>query len=175
MFVWRRRFLTSCLRRSLPRWLSSGACLLLACLLLPHGASAQQYTFRQYGQQDGLMNLSVLCLMQDRSGYIWICTENGLFRHDSSAFERFGVKEGLRDTFVHSVAEDGAGRLWVGASADLYLRQDQRFVAVRPDGQSVSVDDGTRIVPEPSGNLLIVSREQLRELWQGNDGDRKSV
>jgi diguanylate cyclase (GGDEF)-like protein len=142
----------------------------LACLLLPHGGSAQQYTFRQYGQQDGLMNLSVLCLMQDRSGYIWICTENGLFRHDSSAFERFGVKEGLRDTFVHSVAEDGAGRLWVGASADLYLRQDQRFVAVRPDGQSVSVDDGTRIVPEPSGNLLIVSREQLRELWQGNDG-----
>ena len=67
----------------------------MCLLLLPHGAIAQQYTFRQYGQQDGLTNLTVLCLTQDRSGYIWICTENGLFRHDSSVFERFGAKEGL--------------------------------------------------------------------------------
>ena len=165
------RFLTSCLWRCLPRWLSSPACLPLMCLLLlPHGAIAQQYTFRQYGQQDGLTNLTVLCLTQDRSGYIWICTENGLFRHDSSVFERFGEKEGLRDSYVYSVAEDSAGRLWAGTTADLYLRQDERFVAVRPDGQSVSVDRGTKIVPEPSGKLLIVDHEQLRELWQSNDG-----
>ena len=140
------------------------------CLLLPYGASAQQYSFRQYGQQDGLTNLTVSCLTQDRSGYIWICTENGLFRHDSTGFERFGEKDGLRDTYLHSVAEDGAGRLWAGATADLYLRQDRRFIAVRPDGQSVSVDVGTSILPESSGNLLIVDHEQLRELWQGNEG-----
>ena len=137
-----RRFSTSRLGRCLPRWLSSGACLPLLCLLLPYGASAQQYSFRQYGQQDGLTNLTVSCLTQDRSGYIWICTENGLFRHDSTGFERFGEKDGLRDTYLHSVAEDGAGRLWAGATADLYLRQDRRFIAVRPDGDEASAFDG---------------------------------
>jgi diguanylate cyclase (GGDEF)-like protein len=165
-----RRFFISHLSH-LVRWLPSSVSLALLCLLLlSHGASAQQYTFRQYGRQDGLTNLSVTCLTQDRSGYIWICTDNGLFRHDSAVFERFGEKEGLRDTYAHSVVEDGTGRLWVGTSSDLYLRQDRRFVAVRPDGQSVSADMATGIVPEPSGNLLIVDHGQLRELWQGDDG-----
>jgi diguanylate cyclase (GGDEF)-like protein len=164
-----RRFFAFC-SSYLELWLRSSASFVVLCLLLAHAVSAQQYTFRKYGRQDGLTNLSVTCLTQDRSGYIWVCTDNGLFRHDGAVFERFGEKEGLQDTSAHDVAEDGAGRLWVGASADLYLRQDRRFVAVRPDGQSVSVDRATHIIPEPSGKLLIVDHGQLRELWQGDDG-----
>lgn len=84
---------------------------IMLTLLLPHVGSAQQFTFRQYGQQDGLADLAVTCLMQDRAGYIWVGTENGLFRHDSSTFERFGETAGLGDTTIHSVLEDSSGRL----------------------------------------------------------------
>src|SRR6185312_16675439 len=78
------------LLRRLSRPVRAAALLLLAALahaaLMP--AVAQQYTFRGYGQSDGLGNLSVSCLVQDHAGYLWVCTENGLYRHDGREFER---------------------------------------------------------------------------------------
>ncbi len=50
---------------------------------------AQQYSFRDY--VDGLGNLSVNCLLQDRTGFLWIGTESGLYRYDGSRFWRFGT------------------------------------------------------------------------------------
>jgi len=127
-------------RRGLVLW-----ALLLVVLCAPV-VHAQQFSFRQYAQQDGLSNLSVTALMQDRDGFIWVGTENGLFRHDSNDFKRFGNAEGLEDTFVHSILEDSAGRLWVGESHDLYLRDGERFRAVRPDGQELSIGYGARLL-----------------------------
>jgi ligand-binding sensor domain-containing protein len=56
---------------------------------------AQRYTFRQYGSQQGLTNLSINCLLQDRTGYLWVGTDNGLFRYDGSSFRAFSHAEGL--------------------------------------------------------------------------------
>lgn len=38
----------------------------------------QQYSFKDY--VDGLGNLSVNCLLQDRAGFLWIGTESGLYQ-----------------------------------------------------------------------------------------------
>src|SRR5689334_16877081 len=138
--------------------------LLLMVLYAP-GMYAQQVSFRQYVQQDGLSNLSVTALMQDRVGFIWVGTENGLFRHDSSDFKRFGNAEGFEDAFIHSILEDSAGRLWVGTSNDLYLRDGERFRAVRPDGQELSVDYGARLLTPGKDRLWVLDKSGLLELW----------
>lgn len=135
-------------------------------LLLPISVVAQQIPFHKYEQQDGLSNLSVTSLYQDRGGYIWVGTENGLYRHDSTGFQRFGEPEGLEDTSVHSTFEDGAGRLWVGTSHDLYVRDDGTFRAVRPDGRELNVLSGMRIASITPNRLLVVDREELTELWR---------
>ena len=63
----------------------------LACapLLQP-----QRQLFHQYGSSDGLSNLNVRCLLQDRTGYIWVGTDNGLFRYDGGKFLGFGHADG---------------------------------------------------------------------------------
>lgn len=139
------------------------AALLLLALLAP--AMAQQYVFRGYGQADGLGNLSVTCLVQDRAGYLWVCTENGLYRHDGREFQRLGERDGLRDTAVHSAVEDGLGRLWVGTAHDLYLYDGQRFSPVRPKGRALSVAYGSRIARAPGNHLWVIDRETLLELF----------
>ena len=94
------------MKRFLPR-----LCALVSLILLvPYVAFAQDSAFRQYGQQDGLTNLSVTALLQDRPGYIWVGTENGLFRHDGTGFELFSSTDGLEDTWVRDMIEDPAGR-----------------------------------------------------------------
>ena len=41
-----------------------------------------RFLFRIYDTKDGLANLSVWTLAQDRTGFIWAGTEDGLFRYD---------------------------------------------------------------------------------------------
>ena len=137
----------------------------LLALLVPLAASAQEFTFRQYGQRDGLANLSISRLLQDHEGYLWVGTENGLFRHDGTDFERFGADEGLRDTWITAMVEDPAGRLWVGTANDLYVRVDRRLQPVRPDGHSLSIADGERIIAPSASRLLVLDQERLVELW----------
>jgi diguanylate cyclase (GGDEF)-like protein len=155
------------LLRKLSRRPIRTAVLLLWAALAPAvfaPAVAQQYTFRGYGQSDGLGNLSVGCLVQDRAGYLWVCTENGLYRHDGREFERLGENDGLQDTEVHSVVVDAAGRLWVGTAHDLYLFDGQRFAAVRPNGHALSVAFGARLATAPNQHLWVIDGERLLEL-----------
>jgi CheY-like chemotaxis protein len=52
--------------------------LLAISLRLP----AQRYSFKPYGLEQGLGNLTVRSLLQDRTGFLWVGTYNGLFRYD---------------------------------------------------------------------------------------------
>jgi len=59
----------------------------LAVLLLTAGAlCAQEYSFRTFGNADGLANLAVRQIYQDREGFVWVSTENGIFRYDGGSF-----------------------------------------------------------------------------------------
>jgi diguanylate cyclase (GGDEF)-like protein len=142
------------------RMLAFGLVLLFAL----HDARAQQFTFRQYGQEDGLANLALACLLQDRAGFIWMCTENGLFRHDGTDFERFGEDEGIDTTVIHDAVEDSSGRLWVGTASDLYLGVDGHFRAIRPEAHNLVIDPGRRIAALAADRVVVINKDQLLEL-----------
>ena len=69
--------------------------LLVACLSLAVPGNAQLYSFRYYGVEDGLTNLAVKVIFQDRRGFLWVGTEGGVFRFDGSQFQRYGPAQGL--------------------------------------------------------------------------------
>jgi ligand-binding sensor domain-containing protein len=139
---------------------------LVMCVLViaPREAAAQQFTTRHDRQIEGLGNLSVTCLLQDRAGFIWMCTENGLFRHDGVGFERFWKSEGIDSSTIRGAVEDASGALWVGTSQDLYRRDEHGFRAIRPEGRSLRLAAGLRIAALASGRLLVIDADQLLEL-----------
>src|SRR6202000_1410582 len=63
-----------CLMRSLS---IAGVVVLTLCGLCG-SAPAQRYTFHAYGQSDGLKNLNTRCFLEDATGFLWVCTEDGL-------------------------------------------------------------------------------------------------
>ena len=107
-------------------WLRS---ILILLLLIP-SALAQRYTFKHYGQDEGLSNLATECLFQDRAGYLWVGTQNGLFRYNGSVFTPFGSADGLPSSSVGSLAETPDGVLWVGTQGGLARRQGVRFAEI---------------------------------------------
>ncbi|MGJ5816043.1 two-component regulator propeller domain-containing protein [Paludibaculum fermentans] len=107
--------------------------ILIAALLSP-SLQAQRYSFKTYGQEQGLSNLATECLFQDRTGYLWVGTQNGLFRYDGAAFTRFGDADGLPSSTVDSIVESTDGVLWVATSRGLARRHGSRFEPVHIPG-----------------------------------------
>ncbi|SFQ77791.1 Signal transduction histidine kinase [Hymenobacter arizonensis] len=89
--------------------------LLALVLVFTQPARAQQAFLRQFGPVEGLRTPFIYALLQDRQGYLWLGTAEGLVRYDGTRFVTFTKKDGLTEDFVVSVREDPAsGHLWVG-------------------------------------------------------------
>ena len=64
-------------------------------------------------------DMSIVALLQDRQGFIWIGTHNtGLYRYDGYQAVRYAHRpadeRALPNDQISALFEDGAGRLWVG-------------------------------------------------------------
>ncbi len=117
----------------------------------------QQYSFKDY--IDGLGNLSVNCLLQDRAGFLWIGTESGLYQYDGSRFWQFGEKEGLPSGFVRALSLDRDGRLWVGTRDGLAFRTGQRsFSTVTFQQQNLRIPYDTTLASSPDGLVYAVTQ-----------------
>jgi len=140
-----------------------GACKLLACLLLcAAGAEAQQYAYRTYRHPQGLKNLSVNAMTTDGEGFLWIASENGVFRFLGSRFERFGPEEGIAEIDVHAVAADPDGSVWAGTRGNVYRWDGHRFVAASKT--PVDVEGEFDVAVEDARRLLIVDHRRLFRL-----------
>jgi signal transduction histidine kinase/CheY-like chemotaxis protein/HPt (histidine-containing phosphotransfer) domain-containing protein len=72
---------------------------------------------RQFGPADGLSQPFIYCLLQDRQGYLWLGTGEGLVRYDGARFVTLTTQDGLAEDFVTGLWEEpGTDRLWVAHS-----------------------------------------------------------
>jgi len=109
---------------------SLGKAVILA-LAFAAAAVAQQYSFRFYGAAEGLQNLVVLSLAQDRAGFIWVGTEGGLYRYDGTRFRLMGLAEGLPCSGeAHGLFLSSDGALWTNTCGGIFRFDGQRFQAI---------------------------------------------
>ncbi|MGW8389373.1 ligand-binding sensor domain-containing diguanylate cyclase [Pseudoduganella sp. HUAS MS19] len=139
--------------------------LLAAALpLAAHDASPQHIPLQHFGQNEGLGNLSVTALIQDASGYLWVGTENGLFRYNGADFRRYGIRQGMTDPFVTALHSSSTGTLWVGNHENLYRLDQGRLAPVLWEGQRIPVWPFQPMAEGPNGELLLASEGRLLAL-----------
>src|SRR5687767_8545118 len=86
-------------------------------------ASGQSYYFKHYQVENGLSNNTVYCSIQDKKGFLWFGTKEGLNRFDGYRFKLFksGNDENqLKKEFIFCLYADSVNRLWVGTQNGLY-------------------------------------------------------
>lgn len=105
------------------------------------------YYFRSLQVEDGLSQSSVYTIFQDRQGYMWFGTQDGLNRYDGHTFKVF--KKNSRDSCslgnntVTALSQDGQGMIWVGTGDGAY-RYDprtgefRRYTTQTIDGEQVA-------------------------------------
>jgi ligand-binding sensor domain-containing protein len=96
-------------------------------------STATAQTDRLFSSEDKLPNSHVNSVYQDKKGYIWICTEDGLCVFNGTDFKTYyhipGDSTSLENNHVIQVLEDSHGNFWIGTVLGLqrYHRETDSF------------------------------------------------
>ena len=118
---------------------------------------------------DGLPQATVMAVLQDSQGFVWIGTEDGLVRYDGRDLHRYArtrTEEGsLAGNFVWDIAEDSRGDLWIATKDGglaRWSRAADKFTVYRHDpGNPASLASDT---------IRAVAIDERGRVWAATSG-----
>ena len=122
--------------------------------------SFHHYVRNHWALEQGLPQLSVLAIAQDRPGYLWFGTQAGLSRFDGVRFTNFDLDNtpGLPSTWIEALHTDDEGRLWIGTPQGLAVREGNQVTPLAlADGEAPGVVDVNALARDARGRLLVAS------------------
>ncbi len=153
-----------------------GVCVLLAYTASAFGAvrmaDQRDLVFDRLGAQQGLSQLGVTAIAQDQQGFIWVGTQEGLYRYDGYSFETFYHLDDDPGSLLHDqirdIFPDSKGNLWVGTDAGLnrYDPHTGKFdvYSLVPDGDGQGVTKVLSLFEDRSGTLWVGTDTGLFEM-----------
>lgn len=99
----------------------------------------ENYVFENYSIPQGLSNPTINCIYEDKYGFLWLGTNDGLSRYDGYEFKVFknnsSDSSSLPANSITSISEDLNGNLWIGGANVLvkYNRVNNSFIEVAFD------------------------------------------
>ena len=85
----------------------------------------EHYYFKNLSVQNGLSQNTVNAILQDKQGFMWFGTKDGLNRYDGLSFRKFKhdgrSQQSIGNSFITALYEDAEGNIWVGTDVGLYI------------------------------------------------------
>ncbi len=126
------------------------------------------YSYEHFTTKEGLSQITIRCLLQDRTGYLWIGTNDGLNRYDGYSFKtyrhRLYDKNSICNNRITSIFEDSSGLIWIGTEYGLntYNPETEKIASFE-----TMADDSLKILksfimsifeqPEDTGKIWIAT------------------
>lgn len=141
-------------------------CSIIALILLTTHTNAQ---FHRLTLEEGLSQSTIFAIVQDKNGFLWVGTQDGLNKYDGYKFTHFKNKSSspneLSDNNILTLCVDQRGLLWIGTEGGGLNRFDpirETFTHFRHDPQdpgSISSDYISHIYEDSEGILWIGTEE----------------
>ncbi len=141
------------------------AIVLLICTALP--GVAQQYNYRHYTTREGLPSMVVYDVLQDKQGFIWIATKDGLSKFDGYRFKTFTTDDGLPDNEIIGITLGPDGKVWAMPfrSGLAYVENDSVNIPTNIDGKRQPV---RRFEIDSRGHLWIARMNGTIDEYYGS-------
>ena len=141
--------------------------LLLFCLLSSSlcPAKERQLIFRSFNADNGLAHNTVLAVIQDRTGFMWFGTKDGLNRYDGSEIRTVAVTDAIPgNNYISALCEDNKGCIWIGTDSGVCLYDPEteranRFLLKADDGSRIT-ENIPQIVLAPDSTVWIAAGSQ---------------
>ncbi|MGH8049551.1 MAG: diguanylate cyclase [Arenimonas sp.] len=131
--------------------------------------STDDANFETIGDRSSIYDGVVTALAQDKAGFIWIGTPNGLIRFDGYQFRRYAFDpvdaHSIGGNFVRVLLMASDGKLWIGTDADGVsvfdpaTRKFSRYANHPEQSQSLQ-----------SGSIRSLAEGLDKEIWIGSTG-----
>ncbi|MFH2142893.1 MAG: two-component regulator propeller domain-containing protein [Bacteroidota bacterium] len=120
-------------------------------------ANSQKIKFRIFDIESGLPNNFINSINQDKNGYLWIGTSEGLTRYNGLNFDQFKTIDGLSDDFISATFIDKKGIIWFGHSdGNVSIYKSGKFKTI-VSGLSTII---TGITEDNTGNKWIATQTE---------------
>ena len=133
---------------------------------------AKQYSFRHFSVTTGLASNSVNDVLQDKDGYIWLATTNGLQRYDGNSFLTFKARPGdpwsIPNTDIANLYRDRKDKLWITYDNNNFgVFDTKRFAYHKADiaWDNANIALTQHFVELQTGELLLIKRD--RAIFRG--------
>ena len=132
-----------------------------------------QYAFRSLDINNGLSQNTVHAILQDKQGFMWFGTKDGLDRYDGISFRTFMKESGtLGNNFITSLYEDNLGQIWIGTDVGLYvycpqMEKVRHFTLIINQLAilGIVIEDSPRLSYNPDTSFLVPSYQIDRTVY----------
>ncbi len=117
------------------------------------------YVLDHWNVEQGLPQITVLDITEDRAGFLWVNTQTSVARFDGTSFVNYDrVATGVDTSMLVAAWADPQGQVWFGGPHGLLRERGGHFTALGGDAVNAIVDagDGTPLLATSQG----VSRVQ---------------
>jgi signal transduction histidine kinase/ligand-binding sensor domain-containing protein/DNA-binding response OmpR family regulator len=166
--------------------------LILLCFIISIDLSAQSILFNHLTVEDGLSNNDVNAIAQDKTGFIWFGTDDGLNRYDGYSFKIFrhdpDDSNSISDNSIWTLYEDSQGNIWIGTKAGVlnkYNPVSGQFTHWEIESDITEENSITAIYEDGKGKIWIGTyKDGLYRLhpvsgkldhWSADPGNAKSM
>ena len=134
------------------------------------------FQFHTLDKQQGLVSSVVYDIAQDKDGFMWFATEDGLQKYDGFEFTSYRHSRlddrSISSNVVRTLLVDSTGRIWAGTNNGLNLYQKKydnfvRFNSDEKDAQSIGSDQILDIYQTKDNTIWIGGAKGLSK-WDEN-------
>jgi ligand-binding sensor domain-containing protein len=142
-------------------------------------AQKQTMLFDHLTSENGLPSSTINAILQDKNGFLWFATRNGLCKYDGYKFTVFKKKakddHSISDNWINTLFEDSEGTLYfstVDYGFNIYDSKNENFIRyqVNQSGNSIG-SDRIRCISEDSKGIIWIGT--LDEGFYSFDKKRK--
>lgn len=133
-------------------------------LILGKSVAAQdnELMFEHLNSENGLPYSTINDILQDKKGFIWFVTQNGLTRYDGYNFKTFKTDpknaQSISDNWIYCLFEDSKGILYAGTwdqGLNIYNSQKEQFTRYNATpGDNNLGSDRIRSIKEDSKGII---------------------
>ncbi len=139
-------------------------CLIGLSLSFESLAQTSDYYFRNMAVEDGLSQNMVYSILQDKTGFIWFGTLDGLNRYDGLKFKIFKKDnkndQSIGSNKIFSLLQDTNDEIWVGTANGIYIYSPQRESFSRFE---ITTINGERV----QGVVRDLKKDKKGNIWIG--------
>ncbi len=128
-----------------------------------HCSISASLKFERFSNKEGFNQNTITDIEQDKYGYLWFATPNGLIKYDGYDFISYTNdpfnENSISNNYIHCLYNDEKGVLWVGTmtDVDVYIPQLEKFIRVPLKSELIV----TQISADSEGKIWILGENAL--------------